>query len=317
MSQGADITSPEVLKGLCTALKNFSDHGQEILSAARRNIEYKLNTLQDRCDERRRELARCKQAYAEADPEEDDMRHLAARIEESQDELREAKRWLRRTQEAYEDYQRNAQRFADLIINQSDRAIVFLRQRQKELEDYLALRMDGDSAAPERFPSESRQSILTGPEQPAANADSSTLNTADDVLGRLIEAPLPQSFHWICLNQLSERAINELPGDDEYRQVSKEIIRQGLEFLRQEILPAIEQDPTVDSFYFEQSDRQASRDPAMGARSAYDAFFGSECIVVDPTLDGTRLDITNGRHRIRIAQESGWSVIPAKIIGRN
>jgi hypothetical protein len=314
MSEGADIASPEILAELCAALKRFSEQGQETLAAARRDIEQTLETLQDRCDERRRELVRCKQEYNSADPEEDDLGYLANRVEEAQDQLREANRWLRRSQEAYENFRRDALRFDELVTNQSERAILFLRQRQKELEDYLALRMDGD--APAASSSGLLQGIVGGLEQATRDAVGSTLAAASNVLSRLTDAPLPPGFRWIRLDQLSEQATRELPDEGDYRKVSQEAVRHGLELLRLEILPAIAQNPTVDSFYFEQVDQRAGRDPAEGARSAYDAFFGSESIAVDPTLDGEQWNITNGRHRIKIAQELGWPAVPARIIGR-
>jgi hypothetical protein len=316
MSQGADIASPEILEELCAALKRFSEQGQETLAAARRDIEHTLETLQERCDERRRELARCKRDYDSADHEEDDLGHLANRVEEAQDQLREANRWLRRSQEAYENYRRDAQRFADLVSNQSERAILFLRQRHKELEDYLALRMDGDASASAGSSAGLIEGIAVGLEQAAGIVVGSTFDAAGGALSGLMNAPLPQGFQWVCLDQLSEQAVSELPDDGEYRKVSQETVRAGLDLLRREILPAIAKNSTVDSFYFEQADRQAERDPATGARAAYDAFFGSEPIAFDRTLDGRQWNITNGRHRIRIARELGWLAVPARIIGR-
>ena len=90
-------------------------------------------------------------------------------------------------------------------------------------------------------------------------------------------------------------------------------MQRGLFILRSTVLPALDKEGTnANSDFFREIDQRAGQSHEQGALRVYEAFFGTDHIHLGRSPDSKHYDIDNGRHRIKVAQELGWTHIPVK-----
>lgn len=223
------------------------------------------------------------------------------RVEEAEENLQQAERWLERVREATVSYTRSAR---TLAAGDDERAVAFLQDRIAELEKYLAIKIDS-GATGSSFSFEG-PGILP-------NAIGALEQTVASGLEGITESILPSGFDWVPLSSINAVEMASLPADEEYRKTPKAEIQRGFEALRSDILPAIKQSGADSDFFFK-LDQVSGKNAEHGVQRVYDAFFGSDPIALNRTLKEGEYEITSGRHRIKVAREQGWPAIPAKLI---
>ncbi len=125
---------------------------------------------------------------------------------------------------------------------------------------------------------------------------------------------LPQGFVWIPLRQIRlQEELAHVQAVVDYKKVDKETMRLGMIRLRTEVLPCLSDETGLrGSSYFSEMDRASSQSYEHGLQRIYDAFFGESHVQLERGRTADLFGITNGRHRIKLAQELGWDAIPAK-----
>ena len=88
----------------------------------------------------------------------------------------------------------------------------------------------------------------------------------------------------------------------------------GLRRLAAEILPRINANPdTLDRDSFRSLDETTGERYEDGLQSIYEAFFCEEFVYLERQRGQEQFEITNGRHRIKVALDLGWDAIPARV----
>lgn len=121
-------------------MARFSSEVRDAIEASERQIQKKTEVLDQIVADRRRAVARWQLAYDEADYEEDDISFIQRKLEEAEENLREATRWQSRVEERCAEYNKRANQAAYLGHEHSDKARRFLRARITELYEYLAVK---------------------------------------------------------------------------------------------------------------------------------------------------------------------------------
>jgi len=274
--------------------------------SAMSSLEDHQRDLQNRIDE-------YEAAAEEEENDEDDegdgsyYRALAAR---AQEELDRAERVSARLTDKLASYQRAAQSIEALGSVNAPRGIQTLRGIQLDLLSYLSLEADSSGSfagsdsgtynpTPEALPSSTGAG--SPEDDPGAGPDPS-------------QFPLPNGFAWIALSDIDmEEAIIEMAHPEAWKKTTREEMLHGFRTLQRTVLSTLKNFGTgIGRDWFASQDRAKGLTYEEGTERVFDAFFGDEPIVLSRRSgsDGPH-EITNGRHRISIALELGWSAIPA------
>ena len=302
MSTGINITSLQALEDLELSLGRFSNKTREGISAVQRQIELKTEALDEIVRSRHREVEMWQEAQDTADDEEDDVDYIERKLRDAEERFDEARNWRRRIEEVCGEFERRATEAAYLADEHSHKARLFLKERLRELHEYVALKAD----------------VEAGPHStaPAGSVTTTRANHDSD----LATFSLPQGFGWIRIDQLASDDLANLPTNTEYKKdgLSAADMRAGLELLRTRILPEIQQNPeNATRDYFAEIDIAENRsEPKNSLAEIFGAYFGSNYhIWVDRPNGDEYFRIGDGRHRIAAARELGWTVIPGRIQG--
>lgn len=286
---GADVRSIEALTDLESALQRFAVRGADALAALHASCERRLKRLHERAEDARREVRRSAAALDCADEDDyDDCRRL---LEQARDERDAILSWQRRVDQEYQSFRRDAARFEAMLEGSVGRGRVVLQKKIALLQEYLAI------------------SLVPGA-VPGASAGS-TASAGPVATEGLREFPLPPGFVWVPLADIDlEREVADVRDATDYRKVEETTMRAGMIRLRTEILPQL--GAGTGSDHFAAIDRANARSYEHGLQRVFDAFFGLDHIRVSRRMPANRFGITNGRHRIKLAQELGWDAIPAR-----
>ena len=134
-------------------------------------------------------------------------------------------------------------------------------------------------------------------------------------LDALTQLPLPSGFRWVSLEHISRR--DDLGADEGFKKVNESDMRRGFGTLRRQVLPFLESHPEANSHSFLEADGYTPEGAPKPRQQVYEAFFGQGAIALDgPSPDGI-FSVTNGRHRIKVARDLGWTAVPVSIIGKS
>lgn len=128
---------------------------------------------------------------------------------------------------------------------------------------------------------------------------------------------LPQGFEWVSLTNIEPDGFLTRDSFSAGQYVE---LRTHLKSLQCEILPILKSKPEADRDYFRMCDingGQTNRECGFTKtlERTYELFFEAEHIRLGQKPASTLLGVTNGRHRLSVARDLGWSVIPAKVVG--
>ncbi|HMJ72832.1 MAG TPA: hypothetical protein VK471_05630 [Solirubrobacterales bacterium] len=106
---------------------------------------------------------------------------------------------------------------------------------------------------------------------------------------------------------LSQSAVE---GPASYRKADYATVREGIQRLDEVVLPAVRRGEGVG--YFRNLDAQKGLSYERGYQRVYEAFFGDDSLRLDLRPNGT-FGVTNGYHRIHLANELGLRTLPARV----
>lgn len=202
-------------------------------------------------------------------------------------------------------------RMIDGVLKERERIFSYW-QREYDLYEYADL----DQRSPNLPPALASRELggvvdaLVGTAENVADSDVSIIEYSVDALSTFL---LPRGFQWTPLDRIDPIDLETLPNDNEFKKMTKEDMIAGMELLLSRILPDIQRNPNaIGSDYFGEIDQQEGRTGANSLRNVYDAFFGGERIRLEPTCE-EYYRIDHGRHRIKLALELGWSMVPVSL----
>jgi hypothetical protein len=317
MSNSIDVTSLRSLEELETSMARFSSEVRGAIEAAERQIQKKTEVLDQIVADRRRAVGRWQSAYAEADYEEDNVSLIERKLEEAEENLREATRWQRRVEERCAEYHKRANQADYLGHEHSDKARGFLKARITELYEYLAVKPG--LAAGTALGSQPTEPGILEAVPIATEATVGSVVTSGEAVGfAMAGLPLPKGFGWVRLDQLKPDEMESLPTENDYKKdgLSESDMKVGLELLRTRILPEIQKDPRgATKEHFSEMDGIEGRSGSNSLAGIFGAYFGADRhIWVDRFKGDQFFGIGNGRHRIKAALDLGWTAIPARIV---
>jgi hypothetical protein len=299
MSSSVNIASFQPLEDLEISLGRFSNKTREAISTVQKQIELKQEALDEIVRTRRRDVEMWQEAQDTADDEED-VSYIERKLRDAEDRLDEARNWQRRVEQVCGDFERRATEAAYLADEHSFKARLFLKERLRELYEYVALKPDAEVGL-----------------HSAGPAASGVAHDSNGV-GDLAALSLPKGFGWISIDQLAPDDVANLPTEDDYKKdgLSAADMRAGLELLRTRILPEIQRNPEhATRDYFAELDIAENRsEPKNSLGEIFGAYFGSNYHMWFSRSKGDEyFRIGDGRHRIAAARELGWTVIPGQI----
>jgi hypothetical protein len=309
MSGNIYITSFDSLRRLDEALGAFSEDVANKIQTIGRQAERRFAEIVRRCEELESELRYLQSEYDSAD-EDDDTGYLSYKIQETEEKLRQALNLQRQAEEAIENYVRRARR-VDAVANESvGEARNFLKQKLGELQEYSSVSLAGGDS----FKGTSGTPVSTADNSAKSQAPVSLSGGSIEDLEKI---PLPKGFKWVRLDEIS---FKEIPDDLEFRSdFSYEKLKSGLQRFEKEILPVLQKSPeNSNAEFFENLDVENKTSEADGLKTIFNGFFkqgnGKDFIKIERFSDDSKYEsIINGRHRLKVARDLGWKVIPAEV----
>lgn len=316
MSNSINVTSLRSLEELETSIARFSSEVRETIEATGHEIQRKAEALDQIVADRRRTVADWRAAYEGADDEEDDVDFIRQKLDQAEEDFRDAKQWQRRVEELCAEYNKRAKQAAYLGDEHSDKARGFLKARITELYDYLAVKPSVATGTPVGSQS-SGPGILDAALVATEATVGSVVSSGEAVAFAMAGLPLPKGFGWVRLDELKPDEMENLPAENDYKKdgLCESDMQEGLELLRTRILPEIQKDPkAATKEHFSELDAVDGRSGSKSLASIFAAYFGADRhIWVDRYKGDQFFGIGNGRHRIKAALDLGWSAIPARI----
>ena len=298
MAGGIHLNSIRSLEDLALALAVFASDCRETVAAAQADISRCVSTLEDRCRGKLLAIQSLQYDYEHTDEDEHDERSsLRYEIMLAEEAYERARSSLRSAEDAAFEFARAASRAREVADHRIPEACAFLRQKVYELNEYVAAQPGGG-----------------GP----AGIASAARDTPASAKVSLTDFALPKGFRWVRLDEIAPHEIAALPSAAEFRDVSYEVMKAGLGVLKDKILPALrETGGRADQEYFRRLDEEGGGDAQAGARTVFDAFFGTQFKDyprVERFKGSPHYSITNGRHRMKVALDLGWDAIPAEAV---
>jgi hypothetical protein len=310
MSDQAFVNDTQPLRILEEKTAQLSVYIARTIADVEADVGPRLRRLEQAVEAARDAVRDAENAYYRACDDDDEDGNVsdaaAAELAEARERLARLLRVVEIVKGALRDYKNAARNLADSRRGLLPGASAYMAERLHALDVYLALQMSsGASGVPS--PSSADAALAAG-EYVAFAIEA--MNGVD----------LPDGFSWIPIKDIVEK---DLPSSEtEWRKgISKNDMRIGLNAFRKDMLPVLARSGHVSRDDFVSLDTSLHR--AVGGIIApnslanlYDVFFGTEPIAVDHDPKGG-LSITNGRHRIAMARELGWTHVPGRLLGRS
>lgn len=134
-----NVNSIGSLEELETSLARFAAETKEAVASIQRQIQAKTELLSQLVIDRRRAVAELREEYHDADDEEE-RREIRRKLQEAEEELREAHRWQRRVEDVCADFKKHLHEASRLADGHADRSRMFLKARIKDLHRYVGLK---------------------------------------------------------------------------------------------------------------------------------------------------------------------------------
>lgn len=289
-----NVNSIDSLEDLATSIARFASVATEAIEAAQRQIQKKIECLDQVISDRRRAISVLQSVCDDAD-DDDDLDSLRKQFEEAEEELRVARRWRRVVEEVCADYKKPESQANHLASKHADKSRLFLKTRISELNAFIASKPDSSRIV-------FNNSHGTGSE-PTDIAPITSLS-------------LPKRFGWVQLDDLMTADMDELPTESDYRKgISESEMQEGLGLLQTRVLPEIQNDESAANIeHFLDLDRAEKRSGPNSLANIFAAYFGDSRIRVSRLAGDPHFRIENGRHRIKAARDLGWNAVPAEIV---
>ena len=300
MAGGGAKVQSEALSELEAALGRFAQASFERVATAETAIRRTVETLEDRRGELRRDLARLQDEISNAD-EDEDTSHAKRRFEETEEALANVRRWQQTVGDQLESYKREALRLEELNGGTTAEARALLRRLLDDLSAYFALQSGRGGVG---------VSVGGGPSGSGVVSPSSISQPIDPT-----SFSLPPGFLWAPISEIdTAKELADVSSKESFNKVPYDEMLRGFETLRTEILPAIN-DPTnpANKDTFRRRDEDEMVPYEKGTLRIYEVFFGDDGIHLDRGQNDKLFSIDNGRHRIKVAMDAGWTAVPVKM----
>ena len=300
--KGAELHSLDALTDLEDSLRRFKSRVEECMKAVDSSTRLQMSELNRRYEEARYQVRQCEEALCSSD-DEDSNSDGEQMLSEAMDRLALTRRWQSAAAESCEHYQAVARSFDLMLQSDLPKAQLLLRTKHEAGSDYLALQLDGQTGI--------YQAPRAAPVRPSVQPQQVQTPSAD----RVEQFPLPAGFRWISIEDISPE--NSLRSDEGFGKVSESDMRRSFGTLRRKILPYLERNPQANSHTFFEMDGYSESGLPQARQKTFEAFFGESPIVLDKARSGGdgKLSVINGRHRIKVAKDLGWTHIPVKFAG--
>lgn len=299
MGDNVHVESIEALQRLSEAYKCLTERTVQLLAVVDREFNCRWEYLERQYQRQESRVQALREALSRTDSE-DEQEEIYARLREAEIRLDEMRTCMARLRSQYEAYKRQAWTLKDFAEKKTPHAVSFLRDCGEELKSFLAVSLPGEAGE-----------VIEGstPER-SLSVDAAPSSKQPPDVGRYV---LPDGFQWIPLRDIE---LNDLPSDEEFQKASKDEMRHGFEQLPKvlELLQGRLHESTMDlSLYFMRLDRRAGCSYQEGLQKVFESFFASAPIVLERSSEQPNWTILNGRHRIWVAQQLGWTAVPARL----
>jgi hypothetical protein len=315
MADQAKVLSVEALDGLqhlleqlSTRLDRIVDDAESEMDRSLRQIELARDHAADEVRYAEHELEAIEDEATDDETAEDDRRR------ECEDNLEAALTLLRRIERAQDEVTSAVTRFRGIGANGTDdilrNGIAFLDEKRSQLADYLAFK-PGASVSARSAVSSSSPSITN-------QVNSAGAGTTDLSFDELSKLRLPAGFQWVRLDTISPK--DALRSNEGFKKgVSRDDMVEGFSVLKTRVLPALQSNAAVDQELFRTMDIESGvYGTKPGLLKYYEAFFSKDdSIVLTQAAASSEYGVTNGRHRIEVARELGWSAVPAQVFTKD
>jgi hypothetical protein len=295
----AEVLSLDSLDNLESALAAFSGKAADAVAAMRAEFLRRQADLDGRADDARAEVDSWAEALQLAE-DDDERASCACSLAEARERLGRILSWQARAQEDHAAFLNQVTRFESLLDQTLPRGREFLRSRAGELRAYGAVQPEPSAGAAKGNVS-ATVPLAPGGFSPARPA-------------KLTDYLLPDGFIWVPLAEIGAAELAGIASKDDFKKVPYATMATGLRRLAAEILPRISVNPDAvgrDSFF--SLDEAAGESNEDGLLRIYEAFFCKDFIYLERRKGQEKFEVTNGRHRIRVAMDLGWEAIPARV----
>ena len=306
MKEGAFIESVEKISELEESIALFAVRVNKLLQEANVELKRKRRLLEQRYNYWKQQKNYWLNEWRKSD-DRDEVRHINEKINETEEKLRQLSHWKTRIQDVEKNYRYQAHNLQRIVEVEVPRARNFLRENIEALKKYLSLQpnLSQDFSDNSIHTSKSVQN-KEEQETKAKNRKDSSIFYNNSIL--------PDDFRWISLDEIKMEEIND---QLEFKKISYEEMKSGLQKLKSQIIPALSKNNNRGKEFFREQDRESGLSYSDGQLKIYEAFFGGDHIRLDKNKEKEKYSITNGRHRIKVARDLGWEAIPAQAVEVN
>ena len=296
MNRPANIRAAETLDEMRAALACFVVASEEALERFDAEIAHTVAWLQDLEADWRARVRQCQESVDSAnEEEEEDVGRVYARLAEAEERLEAVRHTLRQFEDVCDGYRRRKGRFSEFLGEEIPRTTAHLTRLAAALDAYLSLTPPSPSG------------VLTSNARPTTTNASTSLEGVNGD-GRARRQGTPIQYIALADIDFTESYVR---GPDDFKKVSYEEVVAGFSKLENAVRPAVYMGANGD--YFSRLDSEKGLSYEQGYRRIYDAFYGEDRIVLDHT--GGQLGVTNGYHRLFVAQSLGITSVPALVRG--
>jgi len=344
MSPTVEVRSIDALEQLQASLIRYADQAEQTLAASERETRRILDWLEERVqhwrnqtqccrDEERRAsaaLQRCLNSGDRDHPpscgrEEQTLADVRRRLAQAEAEARMATQARQAVQSEAEAYARDASRLRATLQTETVKSVEVLRTKVVVLRSYASGGISaggvlvgalafGAGLAVGTAAGQARQDGSSSAEPPQQVEDSAAVSGVPDLSGRVAEPTLQELHPDIRDIPLDMIDLSDSPvhNETDYHKVPKSEMIAGFEKLAR-VRQWISQGATDQQLFdVDREGREGGLPEAQSHYNIYKVFYGENPIKLEKV--GDRYHVINGYHRLMVAQELGWTTIPARVI---
>ncbi|RLT44825.1 MAG: hypothetical protein DWI57_02385 [Chloroflexi bacterium] len=345
MSPSVEVRAIDDLEELQTGLIRYGDQAQATLAAIDREMQRTLDWLEERQrhwrgeaqrwrEEERRARAAYHRCLASGDDEhppscgreEEALSAARRRLAQAEAEERMATQARQAVQAEAAVYARDASRLRATLQSETVKAVEVLGTKVVVLRSYASggISAGGVLAGALAFGAglaigaalgQAGQETPPTPDSPGQIENSGAISGAPGLSDRTVEPSL-QELHTdirdipLVLIDLSDSPVQN---ESDYHKVPKAEMIAGFAKLAQ-VRRLIGQGVTDQELYdMDREAREEGLSEGQSHHNIYKVFYGENAIALEKA--GDRYRVINGYHRLAVALELGWTVIPARVVG--
>jgi hypothetical protein len=313
-----NVRSIDALEELQASLSRYADQSQTALAAVQREVQRTLEWLDERVrhwqtevqrgqDEVRRTRAAYERCMASGDRdhppscggEEQAIYDARRRLAQAEADARMAAEARKAVLAEAEAYQREAARLRALVQGDTPKAVATLRDKVAVLRSYA-----GGATGAATFPSAPSGASLRRDDAAPTGALPAPSGFREQPIQLLHPEIRPVA---LALIDLSDSTIYS---EADFRRASREVVVEELGKLEQ-VQRWIEQGAT-DQWLWE-IDQERGLSGAEGYHNVYRIFYSDNAIALEKV--GNSYRVISGYEWLAVANELGWTTIPARVVG--